>query len=80
MILKNMPGFISLAFKLGLVYLRFKRQAKKAGKVFEKELIRNGIDKNTARLLKEEYLKSSRILRSFDFSKTFKDSSFDECC
>jgi len=65
---KIIPRFIPLAIKLGFVYLSFKRKAKKAGKVFKKELIVGGIDKKTAELLTDDYLKSSHFLRHFNFS------------
>ena len=68
MIFSTAPRLIPLAFKIGLVYLSFKRKAKKAGKIFEKELISAGIDKDVAKLLTEDYLKSSHFLREFDFS------------
>lgn len=71
--LSAIPGMIPLAFKLGVVYLKFKRKAKKAAKVFKKELIANGIDKNTAENLTEDYLRSSRFLRQFDFSDMTSD-------
>ena len=64
----GVTGSIPLMVKLGFVYLGFKRKAKKAAKIFEKELIANGIDKNTAKLLTEEYMKGSHFLRQFDFS------------
>jgi hypothetical protein len=70
---KVFPRFIPLAIKLGFVYLSFKRKAKKAGKVFKKELIAGGIDKKTAELLTEDYLKTSHFLRQFDFSDMVKD-------
>jgi hypothetical protein len=59
---------IPLMVKLGFVYLGFKRKAKKAGKVFKKELIANGINDDVATRLTEEYLKGSHFLRQFDFS------------
>lgn len=65
---KTIPRFIPLAIKLGFVYLSFKRKAKKAGKIFKKELINSGIDKKTAEILTEDYLKTSHFLRQFDFS------------
>jgi hypothetical protein len=65
---KAVPRFIPLAIKLGFVYLGFKLKVKKAGKIFKKELIANGIDKNTAKLLTEEYLKGSHFFRRFNFS------------
>ena len=72
-VFKTAPRLIPLAVKLGFVYLGFKRKAKKAGKIFEKELIVNGIDKNTAKLLTEEYMKTSHFLRGFDFSHMVKE-------
>lgn len=64
-----MPSLIPLTLKLGRTYLRFKKDAQKAGRIFEKELRANGIDKNTAKAMTEIYLNSSRILRAFDFSE-----------
>ncbi|WP_455391940.1 hypothetical protein [[Eubacterium] cellulosolvens] len=64
---------IPLMVKLGFVYLQFKRKAKKAGRIFKKELVANGIDKNTAKLLTEEYLRGSHFLSQFDFSNMVKD-------
>jgi hypothetical protein len=72
-VIKSAPSLVSLVFKLGFVYLGFKRKAKKAGKIFQKELIANGIDKETAKLLTEEYLRSAHILHGFDFSQMVKD-------
>ena len=62
------PSLLPLVFKLGKTYLRFKKDAQKAGKIFEKELRANGINKETARAMTDVYLSSSRILRTFDFS------------
>lgn len=66
------PRLIPLAIKLGFVYLSFKRKAKKAGKVFKKELLAGGMEKREAELLTEEYLKTSHFLRGFDFSDLAK--------
>jgi hypothetical protein len=63
------PSLIPLVFKLGRTYLRFKKDAQKAGKIFKKQLRANGIDKKTAEEMTEIYLNSSRILRYFDFSE-----------
>jgi hypothetical protein len=62
------PSLLPLVFKLGTTYLRFKKDAQKAGKIFQKELRANGIDKETAQEMTEIYLNSSRILKAFDFS------------
>jgi len=71
--IKTIPRLIPLVMKLGMFYLSFKRKAKKAGKIFEKELVANGIDRTTARLLTEEYLKTSHFLRQFDFSHMVRE-------
>lgn len=71
--LQTVPKLIPLVFKLGFVYLRFKRKAKKAGKIFNKELIANGIDKETAKLLTDEYMKGAHIMRGFDFSNMVRE-------
>jgi hypothetical protein len=62
------PSLIPLVLKLGATYLKFKRRAQKAGRIFQKELRSQGIDKQTARAMTEIYLESSHILSSFDFS------------
>jgi hypothetical protein len=63
-----LPSLLPLTLKLGKTYLRFKKDAQKASKIFEKELRANGVDKHTAREMTEIYLRSSRILSAFDFS------------
>lgn len=62
------PSLIPLVLKLGRTYLRFKKDAQKAGRIFEKELRAQGMDKETAKAMTELYLDSSRVLRAFDFS------------
>ena len=71
-VFKTIPRFIPLAIKLGFVYLSFKRKAKKAGKIFKKELLDSGIDKKTANILTEDYLRTSHFLSHFDFSDMVK--------
>jgi len=56
-----LPSMPSLMFRLGGTFLRFKRNANKAGKVFKKELIKQGIDKETATELTEIYMQGSHI-------------------
>lgn len=58
MLLPKMP---SLMFRLSGTLIRFKSQANKAGKVFKKELVKQGIDKETAEYLKEIYMEGSHI-------------------
>jgi len=62
------PSLIPLMLRLGKTYLKFKKDAQRASRIFEKELRTNGIDKKTAREMTEIYLDSSRILSAFDFS------------
>jgi len=54
----------SLLVKSGGAFLRFKRQAKKGGKIFKKELINQGLDRRTASELTDIYLKSSHLIQS----------------
>jgi len=53
---------VTMGFRLGMAYLRFKRKAKRAARVFEKELIAGGIDAEGAKKLTEMYLESSRLV------------------
>jgi hypothetical protein len=60
-VIAGIPIMVTMGFRLGIAYLRFKRKAKKAARVFERELLAGGIDKGMARDLTEMYLESSRI-------------------
>ena len=55
------PSMPSLMFRLTGTFIKFKSDANKAGKVFKKELIKQGIDKETAAELTETYMESSHI-------------------
>jgi len=50
-----------LLFSFGGSYLRFRGQAKKAGRRFEDTLLHYGVDEHSARLLTEQYVKASDI-------------------
>lgn len=54
---------IPLAVRLGIEYLRFKRKAKRASRLFRKEMLDKGIDREVADVLTDEYLRTSRLLR-----------------
>ena len=56
-----LPSLPHLMIRFGGTFLRFKRNAKKAGKVFKKELIKQGLDKRTASELTETYMAGSDI-------------------
>jgi len=58
MLLPSMP---SLLIRLSGTFLRLKRRANKAGRIFNKELRKQGIDKETAKELTEIYLQSSHV-------------------
>ena len=62
-----LPSMPSLMFKFGRFYLRFKRDAKKGGRIFQKELIKQGIDEETAEGLTETYLESSNLKNFVNF-------------
>lgn len=65
-----LPKLPSLMLKFGSTFLKIKRDAKKAGKIFRRELIKQGIDKETAEKFTEIYLETSNIGKFF---KNFKD-------
>ena len=54
----------SLLIRSGGAFLRFKLQAKKGGKIFQRELIKQGIDKKTAADLTNSYVEGSEFLKS----------------
>jgi hypothetical protein len=56
-----LPSLPSLMFRFSGTFLRFKKDAQKAGKVFKKELVKQGIDKHTAEELTEIYMEGSHI-------------------
>jgi len=56
-----LPYLPSLMLRFGGSLLRLKRDAKKGGKTFRKELLRQGIDEETAAQLTEIYMQPSNI-------------------
>lgn len=56
-----LPKLPLLTFKFGGLYLSIKSQSTKAGKKFQKELIKQGFDKNRAKELKEIYLQPANL-------------------
>lgn len=61
------PSLPSLIFRFGGVFLKFKREAKKGGKIFQNELISQGLDATTAAALTDMYLGSSSLTHYVDF-------------
>ena len=55
------PSIPSLLFRLTGTFIRFKSHANKAGKIFKEELIKQGIDEETAAELTGVYMESSHI-------------------
>jgi hypothetical protein len=55
------PSLPSLMVRLTGTLIRFKSDANKAGRIFKNELIKHGIDKDTADDLTEIYKESSEI-------------------
>jgi len=53
----------SLILKSSRSFLRFKRKAKKAGRIFRKELLKQGFNKKTAGELTNIYLKGSHLIK-----------------
>jgi len=58
------PFLPRLFLKSGWAFLRFKMEAKRAGDIFQKELIDQGLDKNTATRITEIYLEGSNVFKS----------------
>ena len=56
-----LPSMPSLTIRFTGMFLRFKRNANKAGRVFKKELLKQGVDKKTATELTEIYMQSSHV-------------------
>lgn len=66
------PSLIPFLVRTGYSLFRLNRDAKKAGKIFETELIDGGIDREMAQKMKEDYLESSRFLKML--YDTFKEN------
>lgn len=62
-IIAGIPVMVKVGFRLGIAYLKFKRKAKRAAGVFERELLAGGIDGDSAKKLTEMYLESSMVVR-----------------
>jgi len=57
------PLIPSLMFRLTGTFLRFKSDANKAGKIFKKELVNQGLDRETAKLFTKEYVEGSNLMK-----------------
>jgi len=62
-----LPSLPFLMLRFGGVFLKFKREAKKGGNVFQKELIDHGLDKTTAEKFTSIYLESSNLRNYMKF-------------
>jgi hypothetical protein len=58
-ILSSLP---SLLLRFGVEFLRFKSKAKKGARIFQKELIYQGLAKTTAKKLTDTYLEGSDLI------------------
>ena len=58
-----LPSIPSLLSRIGGTFLRFKRDAKKAGRVFHRELRAQGLDKKMAGELTSIYLEGSNLVK-----------------
>ena len=55
------PLLPKLVLNLSMVFLRFKRKAKKGGQIFKEALINQGLEEDLAEELTNIYLESSNI-------------------
>ena len=53
-----------IILKSGTAWLSFKRQAKKGNKIFYKELIDQGVDKQIAKQFTQQYIDGSNLVKS----------------
>ena len=60
-----LPSIPSLTIRLTGMFIRLKSRANKAGKVFKKELVKQGVNEKTATDLTEIYMESSHIRNYF---------------
>ena len=58
-----LPSLPKILFRFGGLFLRFKSKANKGGKVFQKELIQQGLNKETAEKLKEIYVENADLIK-----------------
>lgn len=56
-----LPSIPLLVLRFLKMYLGFKKQANKSGKIFKKELIKQGLDKETAQKITDVYMQPSKI-------------------
>jgi len=59
-----LPFLPALILKSGWAFLRFKMEVKRGGEIFQKELINQGLDKNTAARITGTYLEGSNVFQS----------------
>ena len=58
-----LPSLPTLLFRFGGVFLRFKSRANKGGRIFQKELMQHGLDKETSEKLKEIYVENADLIK-----------------
>lgn len=63
--IKLLPYLALLSTRSIPALISFKLRAKKAGKIFEKELLDCGMDKEMAQAMKEDYMKASKLSSFF---------------
>ena len=61
-VMSNMPMIL---MRSGFAWLSFKKQAQKGGKTFQKELVNQGLDKETAKLFTQDYIEGSNLMKLF---------------
>jgi len=67
MVISSLP---SLMLRLAGTFLKFKKEAKKGGRAFQKELIARGLDAETAAKLTGIYLESSNLMQYMRYAKS----------
>jgi uncharacterized protein YajQ (UPF0234 family) len=70
LIARIMAALPVILIKSGTAWLSFKRQAKKGGNAFQKELLKQGVDRTTAKRFTQQYTDGSNLVKTL-----FKNSS-----
>ena len=53
-----------IILRSGTAWLSFKRQAKKGNKIFYDELLKQGLDRETAKLFTQQYIEGSNLIKT----------------
>ena len=71
--LRLAPSFFPLTFKALTAYARLRSRARKAGRVFEDELVAGGMRAEDAKVLSHDFVEASAVVKSLLSFSTRRD-------